>query len=109
MSRIKSAYELATERIIISRYNPPVYEDNRVDLESEKDIKLDYVHDWKNPNREEHKDIDFIENNSPVKRKEEDFGGLKIQESKTYHFEDKEEVKEVFKNICKNYKYCIIS
>ena len=92
MSKIRTAFDLANERIIESNYKPIDFVDDRVDFGTGKDTELpDFILDWKNPNKDinKNKEVEFVTWDSPVvKPKTPEDLGIKIQKSNTYHYED---------------------
>ena len=93
MSRIKSAYELATERVIAPRYKPPVNtSDDMVEpLEpiNEKPKHTDFIECWKNPHgKTTHKDIEFVDHIGKIEKKTvQQNTDIKMINSQTYHYD----------------------
>lgn len=98
MSKIKTAFDLAMERIIETSYKPTDFVDDRVDFGNGKDEELpDFLLDWKAPYKNKDKEIEFVTWDSPVpKTKTPEELGIKIQQPKTYHYEEINNTIDIF-------------
>ena len=90
MSKIKTAYEMAMERIIETRYKPIKQFDDMVDFGDEKDEDLpDFVLDWKKPYKNQDKEIEFVTwQNTTIKPQTAKDLGINVQQVETYHYEE---------------------
>ena len=96
MSILKSAYELANERIIASSYSGPK------DEFSDEEETIEFVTDFEYPGEKYQTDSDgygeaFIESNEkPYKKKNQKIeGDIRVQEQETIHY-DSDRIREIY-------------
>ena len=98
MTTLKSSFNLANERMIVSRYNPSIKVHDLVDFEKEHESKkeFDFIDCWKSPHgKTVCKDVEFIDLNDEVRwkaksnivRENSNGDNVKMVESKTYHYD----------------------
>lgn len=90
MPKLKSAYNLANERVVISHYQPRDREDDFKDytVVKEENYIPDFVEDWKRPYDNKLQDVVMVGDwEQPIVKKEipKDIEGIKLQEPQTIY------------------------
>jgi len=97
MPKLKSAYNLANERVVVSHYKPRNREDDFKDYSVKDENYIpDFVEDWKRPYDNKHEDVQMVGDwEKPVIKEEiHNIEGIKLQEPTTITFSDKEKIPE---------------
>lgn len=106
MTKLKTASELASERIIVSHYVSRTREDDYIDYSNKEQLKdieapIEFVEDWKRPYEKETDDVkmvpcnneDFIEEAKNEQKRKENIvikeSGIKMQEPEIIHINEK--------------------
>ena len=91
--KLKTSKELSMERVIVSDYNPIIYdEDNMADYEFDENGKLpDFVESWKRPESDKKEvNVVMVEDSEKIRIEEEkksNIHDIKMVGKKTYHCE----------------------